>query len=144
MGDYHLLMQFDIDAEPDAVRRALETQDGIRSWWSTRTVLDADGPGPDLQVSFPDQPQPFEFEVHDGDDRLDWVNGAFPPWWAGTTIRWLVGPNPDQPGTRLRFEHRDFDPDNPVIPIITPAWAQIIGRLKSYVETGEPQPFADF
>ena len=140
MGDYHVLMQFDIDAEPDVVRRALETQDGIRAWWSTRTDLDGDG----LHVSFPDQPQPFEFEVRDGDGQLDWVTDGFPPWWAGTTIRWMVEPNPDKPGARLRFSHRDYDPDNPVIPIITPAWAQIIPRLKGYAETGTPQPFFDF
>jgi hypothetical protein len=139
MGDYHVLMQFDIDAEPDAVRNALETQDGIRSWWSTRTGLD----GGTLSVSFPDVPQPFEFDVRDGAGQLDWVTGAFPPWWAGTTIRWVVEPNPDRPGTRLRFSHRDYEPDNPVIPIITPAWAQIILRLKGYAETGVRQPFFD-
>ena len=140
MGDYHVLMQFDVDAEPDVVRRALDTEEGIRSWWSKRTDLDGDG----LHVSFPDQPRPFEFEVRDGADQLDWVTGGFPPWWAGTTIRWVVEPNPEKPGTRLHFSHRDYEPDNPVIPIITPAWALIIQRLKGYAETGEPQPFFDF
>jgi len=86
MGDYHVLMQFDIDAEPEVVRRALDTEEGIRAWWSKRTDLDGSG----LLVSFPDQPQPFEFEVRDGDGQLDWVTGAFPPWWKGTTIRWVV------------------------------------------------------
>jgi hypothetical protein len=140
MGDYNVLMQFDIEADPEVVRGAIATEDGIRSWWNTHSNLD-DG---SLRVSFPDQPQPFDFEVRNGDGHLDWVNGAFPPWWAGTTIRWLVEPNPDKPGTRLRFEHRDFEPDNPVIAIITPAWAQIILRLKGYAETGQRQPFFDF
>jgi len=27
---------------------------------------------------------------------------------------------------------------------VTPAWAQIILRLKGYAETGRPQPFFDF
>jgi hypothetical protein len=140
MGDYNVLMQFDIDADPEVVWRAIATEDGIRAWWNTHADLD----GERLHVAFPDQPQPFEFAVRNGSDKLDWVNGAFPPWWAGTTIRWLVGPNPEKPGTRLRFEHRDFDPDNPVIPIITPAWAQMILRLKGYAETGTRQPFFDF
>ena len=140
MGNYHVLMQFDIDAEPDVVRRALETEDGIRAWWSKRTELNGDG----LRVSFPEVAQPFEFEVRDGEGQLDWVTGAFPPWWTGTNIRWVVGPNPDKPGTRLHFSHRDYQPDNPVIPIITPAWAQIILRLKGYAETGNPQPYFDF
>jgi hypothetical protein len=140
MGDYHMLMQFDIDAEPDKVRHALETQDGISAWWSTRAALNEDS----LRVSFPDQPQPFEFEVRNDGDQVEWVTGAFPPWWKGTTIRWMVEPNPEQAGTRLHFSHRDYDPGNPVIPIVTPAWALIIQRLKGYAETGTRQPFFDF
>src|SRR3990170_3628598 len=124
MGDYHILMQFDIEADRAAVLDALTTQDGIASWWSART----DGPRDDqLRVSFPDVPQPFEFSIaRDGDDRVEWVNGGFPPWWAGTTIRWDLSNNPDGAGTRLLFSHRNYEPDNPVIPIVTPAWAQII------------------
>jgi hypothetical protein len=144
MGDYNILMQFDIEAEPGAVRQALETQDGIASWWSSRTVLDGDGSPQQLHVSFPDVPQPFEFEVRDGGHHVEWVTGGFPPWWAGTTIRWDVEPNPERPGTRLLFSHRGYDPDNPVIPVVTPAWAQIVLRLKAYAETGTRQPFFDF
>jgi len=51
---------------------------------------------------------------------------------------------PGRAGTRLLFSHRDYEPDNPVIPIVTPAWAQILLRLKGYAETGKPQPFFDF
>jgi uncharacterized protein YndB with AHSA1/START domain len=142
MSGYHILMQFDIDADRETLRQALTTEEGIRSWWSTR----ADGPaGGQLRVSFPDVPQPFEFEVAgNGGDRIDWVTGIFPPWWAGTTIRFELAENPDGPGTRLLFSHRDYEPDNPVIPIVTPAWAQILLRLKSYAETGKPGPFFDF
>lgn len=141
MGEYHILMQFDIAADRDAIRRAMTTQDGIRSWWSTRTDGPANG---QLRVSFPDSPQPFEFAVRDDGDRVEWVTGGFPPWWAGTTVRWEVAENPDGPGLRLLFSHRDYAPDNPVIPIVTPAWAQIIVRLKAYAETGVRQPFFDF
>lgn len=142
MGDYHILMQFDIDADRATVHRAIATQDGIRNWWSVRT----DGPAnSQLRVAFPDVPQPFEFSVaRDDDERVEWVTGGFPPWWAGTSIRWDLTDNPDRPGTRLLFGHRDYTADNPVIPIVTPAWAQIILRLKGYAETGRPQPFFDF
>ena len=144
MGDYNILMQFDIEAEPDAVRQALETPDGVASWWSSRTVLKGDGSRQQLRVSFPDVPQPFEFKVRDGRDRVEWVTGGFPPWWAGTTIRWDIEQNPERPGTRLLFSHRGYEPNNPVIPVVTPAWAQIGLRLKGYAETGTRQPFFDF
>jgi uncharacterized protein YndB with AHSA1/START domain len=147
MGNYHIAMQFDIAADEERVRRALTTRDGIASWWSERTTLrDAGGGNPKrLEVSFPDVPQPFEFDVSDeSPNRVEWRTGGFPPWWAGTTIRWELSPNPDAPGIRLLFSHRDYEPDNPVIPIVTPAWAQIILRLKAYAETGTPQPFFRF
>src|SRR5829696_1083841 len=135
-------MQFDISAEPDVVQRALSTEEGIRAWWSKQTTGPTDG---ELRVRFPDVPQPFEFTVSgDGRERVDWVTGGFPPWWAGTTIQWDIGPNPDAPGTRLQFSHGGYDADNPVIPVVTPAWAQIVLRLKGYAETGTPQPFFDF
>lgn len=142
MGDYHILMQFDIDAGRSTVLDALTTEPGIASWWSKRT----DGPREGrLRVSFPDVPQPFEFDVAEsGPDRVEWVTGGFPPWWAGTRVRWDLVDHPDRPGTRLRFSHRDYEPDNPVIPIVTPAWAQIILRLKGYAESGRAQPWFDF
>jgi uncharacterized protein YndB with AHSA1/START domain len=146
VGDYHIRMQFDIDADHQTVHRAVSTEDGIRAWWSSRTEGPSAGDTrPQLRISFPDVPQPFEFTVaRDDNERIEWVTGGFPPWWAGTTIRWDLSANPDAPGTRLLFSHRDYDPDNPVIPIVTPAWAQIVLRLKGYAETGTRQPFFDF
>ena len=145
MGGYHVMMQFDIEADRAAVLAALRTQDGIRSWWSTRSTLTMAGATKSLQVEFPDAPLPFEFSVQEPDEtRTEWVTGAFPPPWAGTTLRWDVTENPDRDGLRLRFEQRDFDADNPVIAVVTPVWAQIALRLKAYAETGRPQPFFDF
>ncbi len=147
MGDYHILIQFDMAADRSTVHRAISTEQGIRSWWSSRTT------GPDgskhLEVSFPDAPLPFQFTVtRDDQARVEWRTGAFPPPWAGTTIRWdLSDAPPDAPPgstTRLLFSHRDYDADNPVIPGVTPVWVQIILRLKSYAETGKPDPFFTF
>src|SRR5262245_3424803 len=123
MGDYHIRMQFDLATDPTTITEALTTQDGIQGWWSKRSTLDPSAHR--LEVSFPDQPQPFEFETRDGEGVVEWVTGGFPPWWAGTTVRWTYGRNPEAAGTRLLFEHRDYDPDNPSIPIVTPAWALI-------------------
>ena len=77
MGDYHILMQFDIGADEATLRRALTTQEGIAGWWSARTSLSDGSEGRRLEVLFPDQPQPFEFTVHDDDaSRIEWVTGA--------------------------------------------------------------------
>jgi hypothetical protein len=148
MGDYHILIQFDIAADRETIHRTLSSQDGIRGWWSSRTS------GPDasghLEVSFPDLPgHPFGFAViQDDAERIEWRTGDFPPPWAGTTVRWDISDAPADapPGaiTRLNFSHRDFDADNPVIPGVTPIWTQIILRLKGYAETGTSDPFFNF
>jgi uncharacterized protein YndB with AHSA1/START domain len=142
MDAYHIQMQFDIDADRKAVLEALTTEAGVGSWWSDRIHGTPGEVGESYRIWFPDVDQPFVFDVATcTDDRVEWRTGGFPPWWQGTTIRWDLADNPEGSGTRLLFSHRDFDPDNEVIPIVTPAWAQIIQRLKAYAETGNPTPF---
>jgi hypothetical protein len=115
---------------------------GIAAWWSDTVAGDPSHSGGDLLVTFPDLPQPFHFNVDLGDADVRWETLEFPPWWAGTTIRWSLHAAPEGDGTQLLFTHEGFDPDAEIIPVITPAWAGIIGRLKAYVETGHADPFA--
>ena len=76
MGDYHIRMQVDLAAEPDTLRDALTSQDGIRSWWSTHADLDPKSGR--LEVAFPDRPGPFQFDVREADGQVDWVTGDVP------------------------------------------------------------------
>ena len=137
MGDYAVRMQFEIDADPGTIMRALTTTDGVEQWWSHPVQGSPGDDGGDFRISFPDVPQPFEFRVsRDGERAIAWKTLAFPPWWAGTTIRWRVDDGDDGPGSQLHFAHDGFDPDNPIIPVITPAWAQFIFGLKEQLENG--------
>jgi uncharacterized protein YndB with AHSA1/START domain len=144
VGDYAILMQIDVAADPAAVHAALETEAGIASWWSSRTSL-TDGPtGGRLEVGFPAVPLPFDFAVHASAGRVEWVTGGFPPPWAATTVRFDIASNPEGPGTRLLFGHLGFTPDDPQVPSVSFTWAQILLRLKAYAETGLRQPFFGF
>ena len=142
MGDYRIRMHYDIEADREAVRAALTSPEGIAAWWSDTVAGDPARSGGDLLVTFPDLPQPFHFRVGTGDSEVSWETLEFPPWWEGTTIRWSFGPAPEGAGTSLEFSHEGFDPDNEIIPVITPAWAGIINRLKVYAESGQADPFA--
>lgn len=142
MGDYSIRMQFDIDADTSAVAEALTTTEGIAGWWSDTVDGSPGRSGGELHVAFPDLPERFHFAVEREGDQVSWETQEFPPWWAGTTIRWHVADDPDGDGTRLSFRHDGFDPDAEIVPVITPAWAVIIQRLKAYAETGTPDPFA--
>lgn len=142
MGDYHIRMQFDIDADRAAVLKALTTRTGVESWWSDAVEGTPGEAGGAFRISFPGVEAPFEFDVTAStDQRVEWRTGGFPPWWQGTTIRWDVTDGAGGVGTQLLFSHRDFDADNEIIPIVTPAWAQIVARLKSYAEDGMSRPF---
>jgi hypothetical protein len=142
MGDYQIRMQFDIEADRKTVLEALSSEVGVESWWSAAVEGDPGQAGGEFRISFPDAPEAFRFDVAQStDQRVEWRSKEFPPSWVGTTIRWEVADHPDSPGTRLLFSHRDFDPDAEIIPVITPAWAQIIQRLKGYAETGQADPF---
>ena len=141
MGDYKIRMQFDVDADLAAVRTALTDSDAVASWWSDTVAGNPAQDGGNLLVTFPDLPQPFHFRVGLAENEVAWETLEFPPWWDGTTIRWSLGDAPEG-GTRLLFSHEGFDPDAEIIPVITPAWAGIIGRLQRFAETGEADPYA--
>lgn len=139
MGDYHLQMQFDIETSPDQVRRWLETPEGIAGWWSDRVSGPAGAVGDTFEVRFPTTPVVFELAVTEAsEERIEWAIAENPPWWQGTTIRFDI--SQEDEATRLLFSHRDFEPDNPVIPVITPAWAQFLANLKEVAESGVARP----
>ena len=142
MGDYHVMMQFEVEAAPGLVQRRLDSVEGISSWWSDTVVGSASAVGDRFDVSFPDAPAPFELEVGRIDPGgVEWRIDNTPEWWAGTTVRIETSEGPSGPdSTLVMFSHRDFEPDSPMIPIVTPVWAGVIGRLKAVVEDDTRRP----
>lgn len=134
MGDYAVRMQFDIDADADAVLAMLTGADEVEQWWSRPVEGEPGRDGGQFTVSFPGQPQPFAFAVEREGRSVAWRTLAYPPWWAGTTVRWSVEDAADGDGCRLLFSHEGFDPADEIIPVITPAWAQFIAGLTERVE----------
>ena len=136
MGNYHILLELDIDADPRP-RQAGDRHRGrdqclvderTRSTRCRRRAV----------AVVPGGPQPFEFDVRDVTDRARVGDRRLPAAMGGddhpTRRRSAPG------GARARacmFGHRDWEPDNPVIPNVAMTWARILLRLKGYAETGD-------
>jgi hypothetical protein len=141
MGDYAMIFQVDVDAGREAALAALTTEAGVNGWWTDRATVSA-AVGDTLEFTFPGMPRPFDMELVERDDsRVVWRSKGFPPFWAGTSVVWQLGDNPEGPGTRIDMRHTGWDPESPQIGIVTVGWGQILGHLKGFLESGTPQPF---
>lgn len=140
MRDHHVQMQFDVATDREGLRRWLTSPDGIAGWWSDTVEGAAGAEGDEFRVTFPTTAVVFELVVAEmGDDRIEWSVPVNPPWWAGTAIRFDLSDR-DEGGTLLLVSHRGFEPDDPVVAVITPAWVRFIDNLVAVAESGEPDP----
>lgn len=135
MGD--VLFTFDVNATPDAVRRALTTTEGIASFWTDSADVPTEV-GEALTLGFPDAPMPFDLLLAQSDDKLVvWRTVTFPPQWVGTDIRWEV--SGDDETSTVAFRHGPFA-DETEQGQVAYVWGQVMVQLKRYVETGLATP----
>lgn len=140
MGDYTIRAQFDANCSRDDMRGWLTTPEGIAGWWSDSVQGTAGRPGDEFHVTFPTTPETFDLEVAAvSDDLVEWRVPESPPWWKGTWIRFELS-EPDPGSTLLVFAHGGFRPDDPILPVITPAWVRFLDNLVSVAESGQPNP----
>ncbi|MEV4560393.1 SRPBCC domain-containing protein [Kitasatospora sp. NPDC049285] len=136
-----IALQIDVAAARGRLLAALDTHEGLTSWWTTGV----DREGEDLLLTFPDAPQQFRLRRERADlDRVAWRSvGAFPPTWQGTTVTWDLFDHPDDPRhTLLLLRHLGWPPDAaPAVPAVAGTWAELIVRLKDYAQSGKPQPY---
>jgi uncharacterized protein YndB with AHSA1/START domain len=142
MADMH--MQYAIAADQKTVYDAITTRAGLASWWTTRVEV-PETVGGVVKASFPDMPMTWDLEILEliEPTRVVWRAIAGPPHWAGTTIVFELSQGEDG-GSVLRFDHLGFSEVNDMFRIVTVGWAQVLGHLKVYAETGTPTPFFDF
>lgn len=139
MGDYVIKGQFEAACPPEQVKRWLDDAAGIAGWWSDTVAGDASTVGGEFQVTFPTSPVVFELAVTAlGDDVVEWHVAENPPWWKGTTIGFELTATDD--GTAILFRHGGFEPDDGIIPVITPAWVRFVDNLVAVAESGTPDP----
>jgi hypothetical protein len=120
--------------------RWLDNPEGIAGWWSDSVSGTASAAGDEFDVSFPTTEVVFHLVVTELSDRVvEWAVPDSPPWWKGTSIRFELGEE-DDGATTLLFTHRGFEPDDPIISVITPAWVGFLNNLVEVAQTGKANP----
>ncbi|RKE20519.1 SRPBCC domain-containing protein [Streptomyces sp. TLI_171] len=135
-----IALQIDVAASRGRLLAALDTHEGLTSWWTTGVERD----GEDLLVAVPGAAQPFRLRRERADlERVAWRSvGVVPPSWQGTTVTWDFFDHPDGPRhTLLLLRHLGWAADAaPAVPAAAGRWAELVVRLKDYAQSGRPQP----
>lgn len=136
-----LMHSVSIAADADKIYQALSTGTGLASFWTRDSKAEPKvgsiakfgfgGPRLELRVDELQSSRLVRWSTHDG----------FPQW-VGTTITWELGRAEDG-GTEVKFSHGGWPAELPQADLasVNYTWGRIVGRLKKYVETGEPVPF---
>jgi uncharacterized protein YndB with AHSA1/START domain len=134
-----IVFELEIEAPPSKVVEALDTEEGIKGWW-TPSVVFPGGEGSTMQPSFAAAPVPFELRVDEvGDERVRWSSvGDFPPHWVGTEVVWTL--TSSGTSTRVHFSHDGWANDEGPFPSSALTWGLLMASLKQYVETGAGSP----
>jgi uncharacterized protein YndB with AHSA1/START domain len=135
-----IVFELDVHADADRIVQALDTQAGIASWWTDDAELSG-VVGSTMTLAFPIAPKPFHLRVEEvSPSRVRWRSiGDFPPHWVGTEVIWSLTPNPDG-GTMVHFAHEGWADDTGPFATSAYTWAQLLGVLKAYAETGAATP----
>ena len=89
--------------------------------------------------SLPVEPVVFDLVVTEvSDEAVEWHIAESPPWWRGTTIRFQL--TPAEVGTTMLFTHGGFEPGDPIIEAITPAWVRFLDNLVAVARSGVANP----
>jgi len=141
MGDYAIQARFEADCQPADLLKWLNSTEGIAGWWSDTVSGSASLEGDGFHVKFPTTDVVFDLFVSETTDRsIEWTVPESPPWWRGTTIRFELGETENGSGTGLLFTHRGFEPDDPIIAVVTPAWVGFLNNLAEVARTGKANP----
>lgn len=139
MGEYAIKARFDVAAPPVDVMKWLDSVEGIAGWWSDTVTGSAGTAGDEFHVSFPTTDAIFELVVSEATDtRRRWDVPESPPWWRGTSISFLI--EEAEGGASMLFTHSGFDPEDPIIAVITPAWVGFLNNLVAVAQSGQPSP----
>ena len=130
-----------VRGEPGKVFEALTTPTGYRGWWS-KDCLIAQKPGDESALKFNKDGNivnmRFRLDETVPERSVRWTCvGHDMESWIGTTLEWHLAN--DGGATEVSFEHGSWKGEAPEL--VVQGWRHFLGSLRSYVETGQGQPW---
>ena len=139
-----ILHAVEINADSAALFAAIATQRGQTAFWTTDAVVEPTV-GSVASFGFPRTAERMKMRIQklEPGKLVEWACEGDYPGWAGTRLTWELRPAPNTGETSIMFRHAGFGDDygDEQYAHVNWVWGQIIGRLKAYAETGQPQPF---
>lgn len=136
-----LMHSVTIKADADKIYEAISTGKGLASFW-TRESQAEPKVGSIAHFGFGGSRLELKVEELKPGKLVRWSNhGGFPEW-VGTTVIWEIA-RVENEGSEVKFSHAGWPAELPQADLasVNYTWGRIVGRLKKYVETGEPVPF---
>lgn len=137
-----ILHVIDIEADVDAIWRALTTEEGLSGWWSTKVTVD-DRVGGIVDWTFEAGFNPdMEITIRQESELLVWkcIDGHDP--WHNSTFRFEIVPLGDG-RSRLRFR-MDYaiELDDDAYGIYNFNWGYYLESLRLLCATGTGKPYS--
>ena len=131
-----------IRSTPTKVFEALTEQRGYNGWWSKDCEI-GNKPGEEAKLRFNKEGAivSMHFRVDEivPNRSVRWTCvGHDMPAWIGTTLHWDIAA--DDGATELVFEHAGWKEGGVPEPVVQ-GWRHFVASLRSWVETGQGQPW---
>ncbi len=138
-----IVFEFDINATPDKVYKAVTETAGYQGWWTTNSKFTPQvGSSAEFKLKDHGREVAFMMDV----TRLEpnkmvelTVRQAAPPDWPGTKL--VVSLAPGEEGTHVVFSHLGFPSTGGSFGFTNYNWGFFMGSLKAYAETGHGMPY---
>jgi uncharacterized protein YndB with AHSA1/START domain len=139
-----LVHEVTIKASPANIYKALSTQEGLASFWTSETKAEPKV-GSVASFGFGGPSQRMKVDELTAGERVKWTGLDDFPNWGGTNVSWEIAGS-EAGETKVTFRHTNWPA--PVtaddLGSINYTWGVIVERLKQYAETSKPAPYFAF
>ena len=139
-----LVHQVNIKASPETIYKAISTQEGLSSFWTSDSKAESKV-GSVASFGFGGPTQRMKIEELVPGKRVKWAGLSDFPNWGNTTVTWDIASAADGE-TSVTFRHANWleSVSSDDLGSINYTWGMIVDRLKQYAESGKPVPYFAF